>query len=41
MLGLCHACAQVVYSGDKLAMAAGVYLYHGDCLPTTGSTGAT
>jgi hypothetical protein len=29
-LGLCHACAKVVYAGDRLAMA-GVYLFHEGC----------
>ena len=29
-VGLCHACATIVYAGDSLAMA-GIYLLHADC----------
>ena len=31
-LGLCHACAGIVYAGDSLAMA-GIYVFHADCCP--------
>ncbi len=40
-LGLCHTCAKVIYPGDKLAMAAGIYLYHGDCAPSAESVSPT
>jgi hypothetical protein len=31
-LGICHACATIVYSGDSLAIVGGV-LQHDDCTP--------
>ncbi len=36
-LGLCHACATIVYSGDRLAMA-GAYLFHDGCTPRDAGT---
>ncbi len=38
-LGLCHACARVVYVGDDLAMA-GIYLLHADCCPPAADSAA-
>lgn len=32
-LGLCHACARIVYAGDSLAMA-GISVFHADCCGT-------
>jgi hypothetical protein len=31
-LGICHACATIVYTGDSLAITGG-HLLHGDCSP--------
>ena len=33
-LGVCRACATIVYTGDTLAMAGG-YLLHGECCAET------
>ncbi len=35
-LGLCHACAKIVYAGDSLAMA-GACLFHDECAPAADS----
>ena len=32
-LGLCHACASIVYAGDRLAMV-GISVFHADCCVT-------
>lgn len=39
-LGLCHACGEIVYAGDSLAMA-GIYLFHDDCTPGADSASPT
>ena len=31
-LGLCHACAKIIYAGDLLAMS-GAWLFHDGCAP--------
>ena len=32
-LGLCHACAKIIYAGDRLAMS-GACLFHDGCAPS-------
>ena len=36
-LGLCHACAKIVYGGDRLAMS-GACLFHDGCVPSAPRT---